>query len=400
MHEPVIVSAVRTPVGKHGGVLSSVRPDDLGALVMKAAVDRSGIDASDLCDVYFGCANGAGEDNRNVARMGALLAGLPLEVPAATVNRLCGSGLEAVSLAAKSVRAGSGEAFLCGGVESMSRAPFVMPKPERAFATGNTQMFDTTLGWRFINPKMHEMYGTDAMGETAENLAEQYGIARETQDRFALESHRKAAQASQSGSFNGEILAVDVKTKKGTVQVTQDEGIRFDASLESLGQLKPVFRKGGTVTAGNSSSFNDGASALVVTSKAYAQAHNLEVLATIKGCTTAGVPPRIMGIGPVPATRKLLSQFGYTLNDLSSIEINEAFAAQTLAVLQELGLSPEDERINPQGGAIALGHALGSSGSRILTTLVHRLRRTGGGLGLAALCIGVGQGIAMVVEVA
>jgi 3-oxoadipyl-CoA thiolase len=399
VREAVILSAVRTPVGKHGGSLAQVRPDDLGAIALKAAVERAGIVANDVADVYFGCANQAGEDNRNVARMSALLAGFPVTVPGVTVNRLCGSGLDALNQAAKSVMVGEGEVFLAGGVESMSRAPYALPKVDRAYPTGTQTLYDTTLGWRFVNPRMRDLYGIEAMGETAENLAEEYAVTREEQDRFALASHRKAVEAQDAGRFGSEIVPVEVAGRKGSTFVGADEGPRRDTSLEALAALKPAFRQDGTVTAGNSSSLNDGASALVVASADYARAHGLRVMARVLGFATAGVSPRVMGIGPVPATRKTLERSGVTLADLRHLELNEAFAAQSLAVLRDLALDPEDERLNPNGGAIALGHALGSSGSRLATTMLHELGRRGGGLGLATMCIGVGQGIATLLEV-
>ncbi|PYE55935.1 thiolase family protein [Deinococcus yavapaiensis] len=398
MQEAVILSAVRTPVGKHGGGLASVRPDDLAALVIKQAVARAGISPLEIEDVYFGCANQAGEDNRNVARMAALLAGLPVEVPGATINRLCGSGLDALNTAAKSILSGEGHVYVAGGVESMSRAPYAMPKPEKGYATGNTTIYDTTLGWRFVNEKMRDLYGTEAMGETAENLAEEYGVTREEQDRFALRSHQKALRAQESCFFSREIVPVEVVGRKGSVTVSKDEGPRADTSLETLANLRPVFRKGGSVTAGNSSSLNDGAAALVLASREYAEAHGLKPRAVVRTFAVAGVPPRVMGIGPVPASRKALSRAGLSIADLHSVELNEAFAAQSLAVLRDLGIDAEDPRLNPNGGGIALGHPLGSSGARLATTLLHELERTGGQFGLATMCIGVGQGIATVIE--
>lgn len=397
--EAYIVDAVRTPVGKHGGVLASVRPDDLGALPLKALLERTGIPGADVEDVYMGCANQAGEDNRNIARMSLLLAGLPTSVGGSTVNRLCGSGLDAVASAARAILAGEGQVYIGGGVESMSRAPWVMPKAEKPFATGNVTVYDTTLGWRFVNPRMKELYGTDAMGETAENLAEQYRIPREEQDRFALRSHQKAIQAQQSGAYDGQMIPVEVRDRKGNLEaVCKDEGPRADTSLEALAKLKPVFRQGGSVTAGNSSSLNDGAAALLLASGEYARAHGLRPMARVRSVAVAGVEPRIMGIGPVPATRKALERAGLSLSDLGLIELNEAFAAQSLAVLREWGMDPDDERLNVNGGSIAIGHPLGSSGARILTTLVHEMRRRDVQFGLATMCIGVGQGIAMVVE--
>lgn len=399
--EAWIVDAVRTPVGKHGGILSSVRPDDLGAIPLKALLERTGVPGPDLEDVYLGCANQAGEDNRNVARMSLLLAGIPLRVGGSTVNRLCGSGLDAVASAARAILAGEGQVYIGGGVESMSRAPWVMPKAERGFPTGNLTVYDSTLGWRFVNPKMKELYGTEAMGETAENLAEQYKVSREAQDRFALRSHQKAVRAQQEGSYASQMVAVETRDHKGNLeQVCKDEGPRADTSLGALAKLKPVFRTGGSVTAGNSSGLNDGAAAVLLASNEYAQAHGLKPLARVRSIAVAGVEPRIMGIGPVPATRKALERARLSLPELGLIELNEAFAAQSLAVLHEWGLDPEDPRLNPNGGAIALGHPLGASGARILTNLVHEMRRQRVQFGLATMCIGVGQGIAMVVEAA
>ncbi|MBI5812613.1 acetyl-CoA C-acyltransferase [Allomeiothermus silvanus] len=399
MSEAWIVDAVRTPVGKHGGALASVRPDDLAAIPLKALLLRSGIPGSDLEDVYLGCANQAGEDNRNVARMALLLAGIPQSVGGSTVNRLCGSGLDAVASAARAVMLGEGQAYIGGGVESMSRAPWVMPKAERAFPTGNVTVYDTTLGWRFINPRMQELYGSESMGETAENLAELYRISREAQDKFALRSHQKAIAAQQGHGYAEEIVSVEVKDRKGNIlQVKTDEGPRADTSLEALAKLKPVFRPGGSVTAGNSSSLNDGAAAVLVVSKEYAQAHGLKPLARVRSMAVAGVEPRIMGIGPVPASKKALERAGLKLSDLGVIELNEAFAAQSLAVLHDWDLDPEDPRLNPGGGAIAIGHPLGASGARILTSLLYEMRRRDAQFGMATMCIGVGQGIAMVVE--
>nr|1ULQ_A Chain A, putative acetyl-CoA acetyltransferase [Thermus thermophilus]1ULQ_B Chain B, putative acetyl-CoA acetyltransferase [Thermus thermophilus]1ULQ_C Chain C, putative acetyl-CoA acetyltransferase [Thermus thermophilus]1ULQ_D Chain D, putative acetyl-CoA acetyltransferase [Thermus thermophilus]1ULQ_E Chain E, putative acetyl-CoA acetyltransferase [Thermus thermophilus]1ULQ_F Chain F, putative acetyl-CoA acetyltransferase [Thermus thermophilus]1ULQ_G Chain G, putative acetyl-CoA acetyltra len=398
MPEAWIVEAVRTPIGKHGGALASVRPDDLLAHALSVLVDRSGVPKEEVEDVYAGCANQAGEDNRNVARMALLLAGFPVEVAGCTVNRLCGSGLEAVAQAARAIWAGEGKVYIGSGVESMSRAPYAVPKPERGFPTGNLVMYDTTLGWRFVNPKMQALYGTESMGETAENLAEMYGIRREEQDRFALLSHQKAVRAWEEGRFQDEVVPVPVKRGKEEILVEQDEGPRRDTSLEKLAALRPVFREGGTVTAGNSSPLNDGAAAVLLVSDDYAKAHGLRPLARVRAIAVAGVPPRIMGIGPVPATRKALERAGLSFSDLGLIELNEAFAAQALAVLREWSLSMEDQRLNPNGGAIALGHPLGASGARILTTLVHEMRRRKVQFGLATMCIGVGQGIAVVVE--
>jgi acetyl-CoA acyltransferase len=398
MPEAWIVEAVRSPIGKHGGALASVRPDDLLAHVLSALMERSGVPKEEVEDVYAGCANQAGEDNRNVARMALLLAGFPVEVAGCTVNRLCGSGLEAVAQAARAIWAGEGQVYVGGGVESMSRAPYAVPKPERGFPTGNLTMYDTTLGWRFVNPRIEALYGTESMGETAENLAEMYGIPREEQDRFALLSHKKAVRAWDEGRFLDEVVPVPVRRGKEEALVSVDEGPRRDTSLEKLAALRPVFREGGTVTAGNASPLNDGAAAVLLVSDAYAKAHGLRPLARIRAIAVAGVPPRIMGIGPVPATKKALERAGLSLKDLGLIELNEAFAAQSLAVLREWGLSMEDERLNPNGGAIALGHPLGASGARILTTLVHEMRRRRVQWGLATMCIGVGQGIAVVVE--
>ena len=395
MREVWIVDAVRTPIGRYGGGLSTVRPDDLAAITLKALLDRTGIPPSEIEDVYMGCANQAGEDNRNVARMSLLLAGFPHETGGCTINRLCASGLEAVAAAARAIRAGEGEVFISGGVESMSRAPWVMPKAETPFSRGNVTVFDTSLGWRFTNPRMADMGHVDSMGETAENLLEKYAIPREAQDRFAHASHMKAVAAMTAGRFQSEILPV--ATAKGAV--ASDEGPRPDTTLEKLAALKPVFRKGGTVTAGNSSTLNDGAAAVLLTSAEYGQAHGFKPMARILGAAVAGVAPRIMGIGPVPATRKVLSRLGVTLADIDIIELNEAFAAQSLSVLKEWGIDGEDPRVNPNGGAIALGHPIGCSGARILTTLLHEMARSGSAhLGLATMCVGVGQGMAMMVE--
>ena len=414
--EAWIVGAVRTPIGRHGGALGAVRPDDLGALALEALLERTGLPPEEVEDVYFGCANQAGEDNRNVARMSLLLAGLPETVSGATVNRLCGSGLEAVASAARSVMLGEADVYIGGGVESMSRAPWAVPKPERAFPTGNTTMYDTTLGWRFVNPRMEQMGHTDSLGMTAENLAQErfkvsaeeqkpeelahtYDISREKQDRFALGSHKKAVAAMDEKRFREEIVPVTVKGRKGDTVVEADEGPRRDTTLEKLAKLRPAFKEGGSVTAGNSSSLNDGAAAVMVVSRDYAEAHGLEPMAKIRSVGVAGVPPRVMGIGPVPATRKALDRAGISLEGVGLIELNEAFAAQSLAVLYEWGMDPDDKRLNPNGGAIALGHPLGASGARILTTLVYEMaRRPDVRYGLATMCIGVGQGIAMVVE--
>jgi acetyl-CoA acyltransferase len=399
VREAVIAGAVRTPVGRHGGALAPVRPDDLGAIAISALLAKTGVPGEQIEDVYFGCANQAGEDNRDVARMSLLLAGLPTEVAGATVNRLCGSGLEAVAAAARAVMVGEADTYIAGGVESMSRAPYAVPKAERAFATGNRTSYDTTLGWRFVNPRMEEMGHTDPLGITAENLAEEYDISRERQDRFALHSHEKAIAAQSAGRFDDEIVPVEVRTRKSEAVVDSDEGPRRDTTLERLAALPPVFRGDGTVTAGNSSPLNDGAAALLVVSEEYAKAHGLPVMARIRSVAVAGVPPRVMGIGPVPASAKALERAGVSLDEIGLIELNEAFAAQSLAVIDDWGLDEEDERLNANGGAIALGHPLGCSGARLLTTLVHEMgRRPDLELGLATMCIGVGQGIAMVLE--
>jgi 3-oxoadipyl-CoA thiolase len=416
MNQAWIVGAARSPIGKRGGALSSVRPDDLGALVLENLMERTGVPPDEVEDVYMGCGNQAGEDNRDVARMSLLLAGFPETVGGATVNRLCGSGLEAVAQAARSIMLGEADVYVGGGVESMSRAPWAVPKPERPFPTGHVTMQDTTLGWRFVNPKMEERGHTDSLGKTAENLAEEryavtseeeqpeglageYDISREVQDRFALRSHQKAVEATDEKRFREEIVPVTVKTRKEETVVEADEGPRRNASLEKLAKLPPAFKEGGSVTAGNSSSLNDGAAVLLVVSAEYARAHGLEPMARIRSMGVAGVPPRVMGIGPVPATKKALERAAVSLDDVGLIELNEAFAAQSLAVLYEWGMDPDDERLNPNGGAISLGHPIGCSGARILTTLLHEMRRREDvELGLATMCIGVGQGIAMVVE--
>ncbi len=414
--EAWIVEAVRSPIGKHGGALSAVRPDDLAAHVLATLMERSGVPPAEVEDVYMGCANQAGEDNRNVARMALLLAGFPVEVAGTTVNRLCGSGLDAVAQAARAVMLREAHVYIGAGVESMSRAPWAMPKPERAFPTGNATVYDTTLGWRFVNPRMEQLGHTDPLGVTAESLAQAkhllapdgqdpdevaaaHRISREDQDAFALASHRKAVAAQDAGRFADELVPVPVATRRGETLVAADEGPRRDTSLEQLAALKPAFQRGGTVTAGNSSSLNDGAAALLLVSREYALAHGLRPLAKIRSMAVAGVPPRYMGIGPVPATAKALERAGLGLGDIGLIELNEAFAAQSLAVLRAWGLAADDPRLNVNGGAIALGHPLGCSGARILTTLVHELRRRPDAqFGLATMCIGVGQGIALIVE--
>ena len=393
-----IVDALRTPFGRYGGALASVRTDDLAAIPIAALLARQrSLDWAAIDDVIYGCANQAGEDNRNVARMAALLAGLPESVPAVTVNRLCGSGLDALGSAARAIRAGEAALMIAGGVESMSRAPFVMPKAESAFSRSNA-VYDTTIGWRFVNRLMKERFGIDSMPETAENVARDFGIEREAQDRMALASQRKALAAQQSGLFAAEITPVSIAQKKGDpIIVDRDEHPR-ETSLEALAKLKPIVRPDGTVTAGNASGVNDGACAMLVASDAALAKHGLTPRARVLGMATAGVAPRIMGIGPAPATRKVLAQCGLRLEDIDVIELNEAFAAQGLAVLRDLGLADDDERVNPNGGAIALGHPLGASGTRLATTAVNELHRRGGRYALCTMCIGVGQGIAVVLE--
>lgn len=400
--EAVIIEAVRTPIGALGGSLARVRPDDLAAHVLQALLERTQIDPALVEEVMLGCANQAGEDNRNVARMALLLAGFPVEVAGVTVNRLCASGLSAVNMAARAIRLGEGDVFIAGGVESMSRAPYSLPKAETGFPFGNLTAYDTALGWRYPNPRMQALYGTESMGETAENIAEMTGITREEQDAFALASHQRAIAAIDSGKFAEEIVPVPVPQKKGDpLMVDTDERPRRDTTLESLAKLKPAFRPNGTVTAGNSSGLNDGAAALLLMSASRAAQLGLKPLARIVSSAVAGVPPRIMGMGPVPAARKALARAGLTLEQIGLVEINEAFAVQTLAVMRELGL-PHD-KVNVNGGAIALGHPLGCSGARILTTLIHEMRRRAPYMprpfyGLATLCVGVGQGEATIVE--
>jgi 3-oxoadipyl-CoA thiolase len=396
-HEAWIVSAVRTPVGRYGGALARVRPDDLAATAIKAAVERSGVAPDEFEDVILGAANQAGEDNRNVARMAALLAGLPVEIAGQTVNRLCGSGLQAINTAAHAVMAGDGDAFVAGGVESMTRAPYVMAKAESPYERGARELFDTTLGWRFTNPRLAEMYHPFSMGETGENVADRCGVSREDQDEFALRSHQRAVAAIEQGRFMNQIVPVMVPQLKGDpVEVARDEHPRADTSMEALGKIRPAFREGGSVTAGNSSGINDGASATVVVSDEFARENNLKPLARVVSTAVAGVDPAVMGLGPIPATRKALSRAGLDVGDLDLIELNEAFASQSIAVMRELDLDPENVNVN--GGAIALGHPLGMSGARLITMLSHELQRTGKRYGLATMCIGVGQGIATVVE--
>ena len=390
------MAALRTPFGRYGGALASVRPDDLAALVIRALVDRSGIDPALIEDVILGCANQAGEDNRNVARMALLLAGLPVEVGGLTVNRLCGSGLQAINSAAHAVAFGDGDVFIAGGVESMTRAPYVMLKPEAAFERGGRELVDTTLGWRFVNPALAAAHQPYSMGETGENVAERTGVSREDQDAFALSSQRNAAAAIAEGRYDGQIVPVSVPQRKGEpIVVARDEHPR-DTSLEALARLRPAFRDGGTVTAGNSSGINDGASAALIVEAGRARQLGLRPMARVVATAVAGVDPAVMGLGPIPATRKALDRAGLTVADLDLVELNEAFATQSVACIRALGLDPA--RVNIDGGAIALGHPLGASGGRLVTTLVHGLRRTGGRYGLAAMCIGVGQGIATIVE--
>jgi 3-oxoadipyl-CoA thiolase len=399
MPVPVIIDAIRTPTGSLGGALSPVRPDDLAAHVIQAILDRNPIDPNLVEEVYFGCANQAGEDNRNVARMALLLAGLPVSTAGVTFNRLCASGLNAVNMAARAIRADEGDVFIAGGVESMSRAPYSLPKSATGFPFGNLTAYDTALGWRYPNPRMNELYGTEAMGETAENIATlKPHITRQMQDEFALRSHKRAIAAIDSGKFAQEIIPVSIPQRKGDPKVVDtDERPRRDTSLESLGKLRAAFREGGTVTAGNSSGLNDGAAALLVVSQEKGASLGLKPMARILASAAAGVPPRTMGLGPVPAVQKALARAGLQLQDIGLVELNEAFAIQSLAVIEDLGLDPEIVNVN--GGAIALGHPLGCSGARILTTLLHEMKRRGNvKYGLATLCVGVGQGEATIIE--
>ena len=398
MPDAYICDAIRTPFGRYGGALSSVRTDDLGAIPLKALMSRNvGVDWGAVTDVIFGCANQAGEDNRNVARMSALLAGLPLQVAGSTINRLCGSGLDAVGTTARAIKAGEASLMIAGGVESMSRAPFVMPKAENAFSRTNA-LYDTTIGWRFVNGVMKEQYGVDSMPETAENVATDFKIEREAQDRMALASQLKAVAAQKSGFFDAEITPVTIPRKKGdTIVVAKDEHPR-ETSLEALANLKGVVKPDGSVTAGNASGVNDGACALLLANEASAARYGLTPRARVMGMATAGVPPRIMGIGPAPAVRKVLALTGLKLEQIDVIELNEAFAAQGLAVLRDLCLKDDDPRVNPNGGAIALGHPLGASGARLVTTAINQLHRQKGRYALATMCVGVGQGIALVIE--
>ncbi len=397
LRDPWIVGAVRTPVGRYGGALAAVRPDDLAAIVLRAVVDRAGVDPTLVEDVILGCANQAGEDNRDVARMAVLLAGFPVEVGGLTVNRLCGSGLQAINTAAHAIQVGDGDVFIGGGVESMTRAPYVLAKPEAAWERGSRELQDTTLGWRFVNPRLAAAYYPYSMGETAENVAERWTVNRERQDAFALESQRRAVAAIEAGRFDGQIVPVEVPQRKGDpVVVIRDEHPRADTSPEALARLRPAFREDGSVTAGNSSGINDGAAAVLLVEAERARTLGLRPLARVVATAVAGVDPAIMGIGPVPATRKALERAGIGVADLDLVELNEAFASQSVVCIDELGLDPA--RVNVNGGAIAIGHPLGMSGGRLITMLVHELVRTGGRYGLATMCIGVGQGIATVVE--
>ena len=397
LREAWIVDAVRTPIGRYGGALAGVRPDDLAALVIRALVDRTAIDPAIVEDVILGCANQAGEDNRDVARMALLIAGLPVEVAGLTVNRLCGSGMQAISSAAHAIAVGDGDVFIAGGVESMSRAPYVMLKPEGAFERGTHDLVDSTLGWRFVNPKLDARYPAISLGETAECVADDWSVSRPRQDAFALASQQRAAAAMAAGRFDGQLVPVTIPQRKGDpVVVARDEHPRADTTAEVLAKLRPAFREGGTVTAGNASGINDGAAALLLVEAERGRALGLRPMARVVATAVAGVDPRVMGMGPVPAIRKVLARARLGVADLDLVELNEAFASQSVACIDELGLDPA--RVNVNGGAIALGHPLGASGARLVTMLVHELVRTGGRYGLAAMCIGVGQGIAMVVE--
>jgi 3-oxoadipyl-CoA thiolase len=397
LREAWIVDAVRTPIGRYGGALAGVRPDDLAALMLRALVERTGLDPAVVEDVILGCANQAGEDNRNVARMALLLAGYPVEVAGLTVNRLCGSGLQAINSAAHAIAVGDGDVFVAGGVESMSRAPFVMLKPEAPFERGTRELVDSTLGWRFVNPRLDAAYPTITLGETAECVADDWHVSRERQDAFAAESQRRAVAAIEGGRFDGQLVPVPIPQRKGDpILVDRDEHPRSDTTEEGLAKLKPAFRPGGTVTAGNASGINDGAAAVLLVEAERGREMGLRPMARVLATAVAGVDPRVMGIGPVPAVRKALDRAGLTVADLDVVELNEAFASQSVACMDELGLDPTI--VNPNGGAIALGHPLGASGARLVTMLVHELARTGGRYGLASMCIGVGQGIATVAE--
>jgi 3-oxoadipyl-CoA thiolase len=397
LRSAVIVDALRTPIGRYGGVLRDIRPDDLAATVIASLVERTKIDPVLIDDVFFGAANQAGEDNRNVARMATLLAGLPVSVPGVTLNRLCGSGLQAVISAAREIQVGAGEMYIAGGCESMTRAPYVSLKPETPYSRSPSPVFDSTVGWRMINPRLAERYPTLSLGETAERVAEEYCVTRDDQDAFALQSHRRAVAAQRAGRFEAEIIPVIVPAGKGeSLGVNRDEGPREDTSLEKLGRLKPAFLVGGSVTAGNSSQINDGASAMLIMAEDKAKELGYSPLARFVAAGTAGVDPSIMGMGPVPATRRALDAAGLTVTDLDLIELNEAFASQSIACIRELGL--DSDRVNVNGGAIALGHPLGASGARLVTTLLHEMRRQGAARGLASMCVGVGQGISAIFE--
>lgn len=399
MDDVFICDGIRTPIGRYGGGLGTVRPDDLGAMPIRALLERNaGLDPAAIDEVFYGCSNQAGEDCRNVARMSSLLSGLPDSVPALTVNRLCGSGLEAVAYAARATRSGEVQLSIAGGTESMSRAPMVQNKAQGPFDR-NVQLFDSTIGWRFVNPEMERLYGIDSMPETAENLAQEMGISREDQDAFALRSQQRFAAAEAEGYFEGEILPVEIKGRKGAVTtVSADEHPRRDADAESLARLRPIVMANGTVTAGNASGVNDGAAALIVASAAAVERHGLTPRARILGMASAGCPPRIMGYGPVPATRKLIERLGHQISDYDVIELNEAFAAQALTCMRDLGLPDDASHVNPHGGAIAMGHPLGMSGARLVLTAVRALEKSGGRLGLATMCVGIGQGVALAVE--
>jgi 3-oxoadipyl-CoA thiolase len=397
MNDVFLCDGIRTPIGRYGGALAAVRADDLAAIPLRALVERNpGVDWAAIDDVYYGCANQAGEDNRNVARMAVLLAGLPVEVPAATVNRLCGSSMEAIALAARAIAAGEAQIMVAGGVESMTRAPFVMPKADTAFSRANA-VYDTTIGWRFVNPLLKKQYGIDSMPETAENVAAEFGVARADQDAFALRSQQRCAAARARGFFDGEIVPVTIPGRKGDTVIRVDQHPR-ETTMDALAMLKPIVTADGTVTAGNASGVNDGAVATLIAGARAVEKYGLKPLARIRGAATAGVPPRIMGIGPAPASEKLLARFGLTIGDVDVVELNEAFAAQGLAVTRRLGLPDDAAHVNPNGGAIALGHPLGASGARITLTAARQLAATGGRYALATMCIGVGQGIALLVE--
>ena len=397
MKEAVIVEAVRTPMGRHGGILKDVRTDDLGAYIIAKLVDKTGINKEEIEDVYFGCTNQAGEDSRNVARNASLLAGLPYTIPGATVNRLCGSGLEAINQAGRAIQTDHGDLFVAGGVESMTRGPWVMAKPSNAFQRGDVTLYDSSLGWRFPNRRMGELYSLINNGETAENVAEKYQVTRQEQDEFALGSHLKAVKAHEEGRLKDELVPFEMAQRKGSPLVyDKDEGPRADTSLEKLGALQPALKKGGTITAGNSSPLSDGAAALLLTTPQKAEQLRLKPMARIIASAAAGVHPNYMGIGPIPATQKALQRAGLTIDQIDLVELNEAFASQVIACIRELGIDPK--KLNVNGGAIALGHPLGCSGARLMTTLIHEMKRRGSRYGLATMCIGVGQGIATVVE--